>query len=220
MQTLRQKSQLFTSRTISCEVGHCVPRCRTLLLGRPHGPRRHPTLFFLGKRLSHAHQATYACPLSSTYTVACGHTKSFKMGNPPSSKTLPIPFLRSSPTPTRNMPVSHSTPSVLSLLPSLELEDTQIYPVDRNALLDVGPLIFAVQRSDDRRNATGSQDPHFDYHWVCSIVLLLLAISFTLWHFQTLAVRCSETPGGQPTRSDDTYFCLWPTTVNGPDGAR
>ena len=41
------------------------------------------------------------------------------------------------------MPVSHSTLSVLSLLPSLELEGTQIYPVerevDRNALLDVAP---------------------------------------------------------------------------------
>ena len=41
------------------------------------------------------------------------------------------------------MPVSHSTLPVLSLLPSLELEGTQIYPmereIDRNALLDVAP---------------------------------------------------------------------------------
>jgi hypothetical protein len=34
-----------------------------------------------------------------------------------------------------------------------------------------------------------------------------------LWHFQTLAVQYSETPGSQATRSDDTSFWLWPTTV-------
>ncbi|KIJ90026.1 hypothetical protein K443DRAFT_687000 [Laccaria amethystina LaAM-08-1] len=41
------------------------------------------------------------------------------------------------------MPVSHPTLPVLSSLPSLELESTQTYPVerevDRNALLDVAP---------------------------------------------------------------------------------
>jgi hypothetical protein len=82
---------------LDCEVGLCLPLCRTLLLGRPHGPRRNPTLSYLGKRALHAHQATYTCPQPSTYAVACGHIKSFKMGRPPSSKSLPIPFLPSSP---------------------------------------------------------------------------------------------------------------------------
>ena len=50
------------------------------------------------------------------------------------------------------MPVSHSTLPVLSLLPSLELEGTQIYPmereIDRNALLDAAPDRESVLISD------------------------------------------------------------------------
>ena len=93
------------------------------------------------------------------------------------------------------MPVSYSTPSVLFLLPSLELEGTQIYPVergvDRNAVLNVAPDRDSLdKRSDHRRSTTGSQDAHSDYRWVRCIILLLLATSFTLWHFQTLAIQC------------------------------
>jgi len=43
------------------------------------------------------------------------------------------------------MPVFHSTLPVLSLFPSLpELEDTQIYLVDRDALLDVADREFLL----------------------------------------------------------------------------
>ena len=59
------------------------------------------------------------------------------------------------------MPVSHSTLPVLPLLPSLELEGTQIYPVereiDRNALLDVAPdresLLISDQTIEEVRQA-------------------------------------------------------------------
>jgi len=59
------------------------------------------------------------------------------------------------------MPVSHSTLPVLSLLPSLEPEGTQIYPVerevDRNALLDVAPdresLLISDQTIEEVRQA-------------------------------------------------------------------
>ena len=59
------------------------------------------------------------------------------------------------------MPVSHSTLPVLSLLPSLELEGTQIYPmereIDRNALLDVAPdresLLISDQTIEEVRQA-------------------------------------------------------------------
>ena len=79
----------------------------------------------------------------------------------PPQNTLLIPFLRSSLIPTSKMPVTHSTPSVLSLLPSLELEGTQIYPVERevhrNAVLDVAPdreyLLINDQTMEEVRQA-------------------------------------------------------------------
>ncbi|KIJ90624.1 hypothetical protein K443DRAFT_686645 [Laccaria amethystina LaAM-08-1] len=61
------------------------------------------------------------------------------MGRTPSSKTLPIPFLPSSPALTGKIPVSRPTLPVLSWLPSLELEGTVEREVDGNALLDVAP---------------------------------------------------------------------------------
>ena len=57
------------------------------------------------------------------------------------------------------MPVSHSTLPVLSLLPSLELEGTQIYPVerevDRNALVapDRESLLISDQTIEEVRQA-------------------------------------------------------------------
>ena len=79
----------------------------------------------------------------------------------PPQNTLLISFLPSSSVPTSNMPVSHSTPSVLSLLPSLEPEGTQIYPVERgvgrNAVLDVAPdresLLIKDQTIEEVRKA-------------------------------------------------------------------
>ena len=62
------------------------------------------------------------------------------------------------------MPISHSTLSVLSLLPNLELEGTQIYPVkrevNRNALLDVAPdresLLISDQNIEEVRRLSRS----------------------------------------------------------------
>jgi len=65
------------------------------------------------------------------------------------------------------MPVSHFTLPVLSLLPSLELEGTQICPVEReverNALLDVAPdresLLISDQTIEEVRQALKMRIP-------------------------------------------------------------
>jgi hypothetical protein len=124
-----------------------------------------------------------------------------------------FPFLSSHHPPalTGKIPVSHPTLPVLGYLARSSRARSSVKSTERPPRRRTKPPIFADQRSDHRRSATGFQDAHSDYHWVRSIILLL---SFTLWHFQTLAVQDSETPGSQATRSDDTSFCLWPTTVS------
>ena len=206
MQTLRQKSQLFPSRTISCEVGLCVPGCRTLLLGRPHGPRP-----------SHLHQSITINLRGGLWPHQIIQNKS------PALLKQPFPSLSSDRPPFPPVKCPSPTPHRLSFLscPAWSSRARKSTPSTTKSITTPSTsrrtANLTDQRTNHRRGTTGSQDAHADYHWVCYIVLLLLAISFTLWHFQTLAVQCSETPRSQAAGSDDTFFCLWPTTAIGPD---